>query len=163
MSATEIPTLHNLHPLNRTYPWKSRDIWNWHKSIPLNDLPHCQQDQIIVNKQKKFSQKYHHSTTRQQYQHRNTGPQYHHGQQYQPISFQRHRKYSIPHLKENCLGFGINNKGVRELIMKHYGTLENTPFIGTLYVHAKAPREQLLQKNHKHVSRPNDFNKNKYA
>ena len=30
-----------------------------------------------------------------------------------------------------------------------------------LYIHAKAPREQLLQKNYKHGLRPKDFNKNK--
>ena len=45
--------------------------------------------------------------------------------------------------------------------MQHDGTLENFPFRGSLYIHAKAPREQLLQNNHKHGSRPKDFNKNK--
>ena len=46
--------------------------------------------------------KYQHSTTRKQYQHRNTGQQNQHrnpSQQYQPIYFQKHRKYSIQYLK----------------------------------------------------------------
>ena len=47
--------------------------------------------------------------------------------------------------------------------MQHDGTLENCPFRGTLYIHAKSPREQLIQKNHKHGSRPKDLNKNKYT
>ena len=47
--------------------------------------------------------------------------------------------------------------------MQHDGTLENCPFRGPLYIHEKAPREQLLQKNHKHGSRPKDSNKNKYT
>ena len=73
-------------------------------------------------------QKYQHITTRQQYQHRNTGQQHQHrnpSQWYQPRYFQRHRKSSIPHLKENFLRCGINNKGVIELLIQHDGTLEN--------------------------------------
>ena len=46
--------------------------------------------------------------------------------------------------------------------MRHYGRLENPPFIGPLYIHTKASREKLLQKNHKHGSSPKDFNKIKY-
>ena len=45
--------------------------------------------------------------------------------------------------------------------MQHDGTLENFPFTGTVYIHEKTPREQLLQNNHKHGSQPKDFNKNK--
>ena len=44
--------------------------------------------------------------------------------------------------------------------MKHDGTLENCPFRVPLYIHVKAPIEQLLRKNHKHVSIQKDFNKN---
>ena len=45
--------------------------------------------------------------------------------------------------------------------MQHYVALDNFPFRGLLYIHAKSPREQLLQNNHKYGSRPKDFNKNK--
>ena len=45
--------------------------------------------------------------------------------------------------------------------MQHDGTLDNFPFRGPFYIHKKAPIEQILQKNHKHGSRPNDLNKNK--
>ena len=72
------------------------------------------------------SQKYQHNNTRQQYKHINTVQQHQHrntSQQYQPRSFQRPRKYSIPYLKENCLGCGLNNKGVRELLIQHDETL----------------------------------------
>ena len=64
-------------------------------------------------------------------------------------------------IPEKFLGCGINNKGVRELLKELYGTLENGTFIGLLYIHAKSPIEKILQNNHKHVSRPKDFNKNK--
>ena len=47
------------------------------------------------------------------------------------------------------------------MLMQHDRTLDNFPFIGPLYIHAKAPIEQLLQNTHKHVSPLNDFNKNK--
>ena len=47
--------------------------------------------------------------------------------------------------------------------MRHNGTLENFPSRGPFYIHAKAPREQLLKKNHKHGSQTKDFNKNKYT
>ena len=65
---------------------------------------------------RKSRQQYYQITPRQQYHHRNTGKKHQHrhpSQQNQPISFQRHRTSSIPYLKENCLGFGLNNKGVR--------------------------------------------------
>ena len=52
---------------------------------------------------------------------------------------------------------------MRELLQQHDGKLYNCPFVGPLYNHAKAPREKLLQNNHKHGSRPEDLNKNKYA
>ena len=87
-----------------------------HQNVPNN----CQ------HTNKNFSQKYHHSTTIQQYQHRNTGQQHQHrnpSQQYQPISFQIHRVFSILYMKENFLGCGLNNKGVRELLMQHDVTL----------------------------------------
>ena len=45
--------------------------------------------------------------------------------------------------------------------MQHDGSLENFPFRGPLYIHAKVHREQLLQNNHKHGSRTKYFNKNK--
>ena len=71
---------------------------------------------------KNASQKYHQNTPIQQYQHKNTGqPEY--SQQYQPRSFQRNRTSSIPYLKENCLLCGLNNKGVRELLIQHDGTI----------------------------------------
>ena len=50
-----------------------------------------------------------------------------------------------------------------ELLIQHYGTLENYPLIGPFYIHEKAPREQPLHNNQKHVSRPKYFNKNKDA
>ena len=114
---------------------------------------------------KNASHKYHNITTRQQYQNRNNGQQHKHrnpSEQYQTISLQRHRTSSITYLKEHCLGCGINNKGVIELIMQHYGTLENCPFRVPLYIREKSPKEQLLQNNHKHGSSPKDSNKNKY-
>ena len=67
---------------------------------------------------------------------------------------------SMPHLKEYCTGCVINNKGVRELLMKHDGTLENCPFRVTLYIHKTSPREQLLQNNHNHGSLSKESNKN---
>ena len=45
--------------------------------------------------------------------------------------------------------------------MQHDGTLENFPFRVLLYIHSKAPIEQIPQNNHKHVSQPKYFNKNK--
>ena len=65
---------------------------------------------------KNASQQYHYTTTRKQYQHINNGQQnqhINHIEHYQPRSFQRHITSSISHLKENCLGCGLNNKGVR--------------------------------------------------
>ena len=47
--------------------------------------------------------------------------------------------------------------------MKHDRILEHFPFKGPLYIHAKAPREQLLQNNHKHWSSPKYFNKKIYT
>ena len=47
--------------------------------------------------------------------------------------------------------------------MQHYGTLEPPPFRVPLYIHAKSPREKILQKNHKHGLRPKQLNKNKYT
>ena len=41
--------------------------------------------------------------------------------------------------------------------MQHDGKLKKT-FREILYINEKAPIEQLLQNNHKHVSRPKDFN-----
>ena len=111
---------------------------------------------------KNFSPQYQHITTRQQYQQRNTSQQCQHrnpSQQYQPRSFQRHKTYSIPYLKEHFLGCGINRKGVRELLIQHDGRLENCTFRVPLYIHARAPIKQLLQNNHKHVSRPKEINK----
>ena len=121
-----------------------------HKNVP-NQRQHTN---------KNSSKKYHHITPRQQYQHINTGQQHQHrhpSQQFQPRSFQRYRTYSIPDLKENGLGSGLNKKSVREMIMQHYGVLEFPPFRGPLYMHEKSPREQLLQNNHKHGSRPKEF------
>ena len=48
---------------------------------------------------------------------------------------------------------------MRWFLIKHDGKLDNCPFRGPLYIKKKAPREQLLHKNHKHVSQPKDFNK----
>ena len=45
--------------------------------------------------------------------------------------------------------------------MQNDRTLKDFPFRGPLYIHEKAPREQILQNNHKHGSRRKDFNKNK--
>ena len=65
---------------------------------------------------KNTSQHYQHRNTRQQYQHRNTSQNFQRrntSQQYQPISYQRPSTSSILYLKENCIGCGLNNKGVR--------------------------------------------------
>ena len=45
--------------------------------------------------------------------------------------------------------------------MKYDGPIENLLLRRPLYVHTKSPREQPLQNNHKHGSRPKEFNKNK--
>ena len=63
-------------------------------------------------------------------------------------------------MKEDCILFGINNKGVREILMKNDGKLETFPFRGPLFIKTNPARENLLQNNHKNVSRPKDFNKN---
>ena len=47
--------------------------------------------------------------------------------------------------------------------MQYYGTLENFLFRGPLYIHEKESIEQLLQNNHKNVSRPKEFNETKYT
>ena len=47
------------------------------------------------------------------------------------------------------------------MLMQHDVTLEDFPSTGPLYIHAKSPREQLLQNNHKHGSMSNNLNKNK--
>ena len=111
------------------------------------------------------SQQYQHRKTRKKYQHRNNSQNYQHSntsQQHQPRPFQIPMASSITYLKQNCLGYLINNKGTRELLMQNDGSLENCPFMVPLYMHEKAPIEQLLQNNHKHGSQTKDFNKNKY-
>ena len=45
--------------------------------------------------------------------------------------------------------------------MQHDGTIENPPVRGPLYIHAKEPREQLPQNNHKHESMKKESNKSK--
>ena len=115
---------------------------------------------------KNSSRQYQHSKTRQQYHHRNTGQRHKYinsSQQYQPISFQRSRTSSIPYLKEIFLECGLNNKGVRELVMQHDGTLYNCPFIVPLNIYSKAPIEQLLQNNHKHEPQTKILDKNIYT
>ena len=84
-----------------------------------------------------------HKNTIQQYQQRNTS------QQYQPRYYQIHRTESILYLKEDCIGCGINKKGVRELITQHDGKIENYTFIGQLSIKKKSVIEQLLQNNYK--------------
>ena len=44
--------------------------------------------------------------------------------------------------------------------MKHDSKLEMLPVSGNLFANKKAKREQILQINHKHGSRPRYFNKN---
>ena len=51
-------------------------------------------------------------------------------QKYQSRPYQRPRTSPIPYLKVGCLGCGINNKGVRELSMQHYGKLDTCLFRG---------------------------------
>ena len=63
--------------------------------------------------------------------------------------------------EKNCIVCVINNNFVRALLMQNDRTLKDFPFRGPLYIHEKAPREQILQNNHKHGSRRKDFNKNK--
>ena len=110
---------------------------------------------------KNNSQQQQHINTSQQKQHRNTSQQYQHinnSQQYQKISFQRPRTSSISYLKEKFIGCGLNNKGVREFLIQHDGTLDNFPFVIPLYIREKAYREQILPNNHKHGSQPKYFN-----
>ena len=45
--------------------------------------------------------------------------------------------------------------------MKHDGSLDSCLFRGPLYIHKKAPIEQLFKNNHNNESRPKDFNNNK--
>ena len=45
--------------------------------------------------------------------------------------------------------------------MQHDGTLDSCPFTGPFYIQEKAPTEQFIHNNHKHRSRPKDFNKKK--
>ena len=64
-------------------------------------------------------------------------------------------------MREDCLGYGINNKVLREILMQYDGTQEMFSFRGELYIHSKAPIKQLIRNNHKHGLRPNEFNKDK--
>ena len=137
MSSTKRPTTHNIHPQNGRNIWNSTNIRHRHESTPFDYWTHCQQEfvnklkhQNVTDKRqhthKNTSQHYQNINTIQQYHHINTDQQYQHrhpSQKYQPRSFQRHRKYSIKHIPENCLGCGLNNTGVRELLMQHDGAL----------------------------------------
>ena len=65
---------------------------------------------------KNNTHKYNHITTRQQHQQRNTGQNIQHrnpSQTYQTISFQINITSSIPYLRANCLGCGLNNRVLR--------------------------------------------------
>ena len=80
----------------------------------------------IVNRD--FGNTFHHQNGPNQLQHiyKNTGQNYQHkntSQQYQPRYYQIPSTSSIPYLKIDCLGSGINNKGVRELLMQNDGKL----------------------------------------
>ena len=75
-----------------------------------------------------------HKNTSQQHQHRNTS------QRYQPRSFQRPRTSSIPYLKEDCIGCGLNNKGVRCFLIQLDGKLYFCPFIGPLFIRKSSQR-----------------------
>ena len=108
-----------------------------------NKLKHHNVTNQRQHTNKNTSHQYQHSKTRQQYHHKNTGQQPQHintSPHYQPRSFQRTRTSSIPYMKENFLGCVINNKGVIELSMQSDLTLDNFPFRGPLYIHAKATR-----------------------
>ena len=47
------------------------------------------------------------------------------------------------------------------MLMQHYGTIENHPFRGPLYIHSNSPREKILNNNNKHGPSTKDINKNK--
>ena len=47
--------------------------------------------------------------------------------------------------------------------MQHFRKLDNFPFRVPFFIHENTPREQLIQNNHRHGSRPKEFNKNKDA
>ena len=67
----------------------------------------------IVNQY--FGNTFNHQNGRnqQQHTHKNTS------KQYQPISYQITRTSPIKYLEEDCLGWGLNKKGMRELLMQH--------------------------------------------
>ena len=73
--------------------------------------------------------------TIQQHQHTNNSQRYRHiktSKQYQPRSFQIPSTSSITYLKEDCIGCGNDNKGMKELLTKHDGRLDNFPLQSTI-------------------------------
>ena len=81
-------------------------------------------------------------------------------QQYQPGSFQRLKNVSPSYMKENCIGYGLDNNKVREVLMQHDGILEAWPFMVPLFIKKMATREHIFYNNHNNVSRPKDLKNN---
>ena len=103
-----------------------------------------------------FGNTFHHHNGPNQHQHihKNTS------QQCQSRSYQIPSTSSITYPKEDCIGFGLNNKVLRELLMQHDGKLETCPLRVPLFINKQASIEQLPQNNHRNGSRPKDLNKN---
>ena len=103
-----------------------------------------------------FGNTFHHQNgpNQRQHIHKNTS------QQCQSRSYQIPSTSSITYPKEDCIGFGLNNKVLRELLIQHDGKLETCPLRVPLLINKQASIEQLPQNNHKNGSQPKDFNKN---
>ena len=76
-----------------------------------------------------FGNAFHHCNETKQRQHVHKTK----GQKYKYISFQTPRNYSIPYLKEYFNECGLNNKGVRELLIHH-----DVPFRGGILIKKKS-------------------------
>ena len=59
-------------------------------------------------------------------------------------SSQRLINFSITYLKQNCFAFGLNNKEVRELLIRHDEKLETCPHRVPFIIKKKASREHLI-------------------
>ena len=87
--------------------------------------------------------------------HHNNGPNQlkhihkNNSQQYQPRPYQIPRISSILYLKEDCLGCGLNKKGVIICLIQNDRKLETFPLRGQFFIKKKSPIEHLIHKNKK--------------
>ena len=110
--------------------------------------------ETIVNRNFEYTFQHQNVPNQRQRTHKNTN------QQYQPIYYQIPRTSSITYLKEECIGCGLNNKGMIKLLIQNDGRIETCPLRGPLFINKNSAIEQLLQNNNKNGSQPKDFNKN---